>query len=360
MKIKYKVTITNPNKDYMKVTDNLVGEGSFLVKQTPQGVVIQGSYLEDDVEIKAYNHSYLGEGYSLSEKNKLILDYEDYTLTDVTDIFGLFGTNISETPFLKIQKGFKLAKNVQDVYQIDRYVEKSTDVFLVKIDKLGLISRVQGSVTPFSNKVKLDVALASGDILGYFLVSKPLKIDTDSYLFIPNEDLLKLPTGFCRIDNKVVTKNATELIKKNGYLEFSSIIKTQLKFSSFIKLDGVKLTQYSMRENEKVLLEVSEDVSPFSLKNTANNITLIYQITTENTLKPVLALVDKDVDLEYTADDSLYLELKQADPEFHKRYLIKEYSVSLATTHNEYSIINSDVLHKLTNTTEFQGKILKL
>ena len=356
MKITYSVRIVNPVKEVLKVTNDIGAAGDFTVKQGKKGFNITGSYVDEQVETKAYTSSYLGETYSLNEKSQLQLGIEDYTLTDISDIFSSLNTLITGSDFIKIRHGFKLTKDLK----IDKFVEKSTDVFLIKINRDGLITGVNGKVKPFSNTIILTETLAKTDVLGYFLTSKPLKIDTDNSLFIPNEDLLKLPSGFCKISNNLAVKHVNGLEKKGEHLEFYSSVRDTLTFSSFVLVDGVKTSKYTIRENEKILIETYDAHASLDFKNIEDNITIIYEVDSQNTLIPTLALVGKDVDLEYSTDTTLYDTLKLADSEFLKKYIKKEYTITLKTTNNENTIINSDVLKVLTDTTDFEGKILKI
>lgn len=356
MKITYKVTITNPVKDVLKITNDLDATGDFTVSQGKHGFNIVGKYIDEQVETKAYGSSYLGETYSLNERAQLQLGLEDYTITDIVDIFETLGKNVSSPEFSKIRKGLKLVNSLK----IDKFVEKSSDVFIVQIERNGTITRFDGQVKPFSNTVIANNTVDPTLVLGYFLISKPLKIDTDDSLFIANRDILKLPVGFCKISNNLAYKHDNLLESKGSYLEFYSNKKDNLKFTSAVLVDGVRTLNYTIRENEKILIETVEDYLTLSFDNIEDNITLIYEVESNNNLVPILALVGKDIELDFNEASTLYDQLRQADEEFLKRYVTREYNITLKTTNNEHTIINSDVLKVLTDTSDFEGKILKI
>ena len=356
MKISYKVTLENPIKSVLKATNDLSSSGSFIIKRGNKGISIAGSYVDEQVEVKAYSESFLGEDYSLNEKSQLQLGIEDYQTTDVMDVFNIFQKHIDSPEFEKIRNSLKLSRSLK----IDKFVEKSSDVILVKIDSAGLIQKVNGYVKPFSNQIVLGETLAPTTILGYFLTSKPLKISTNNSLFISNNELLKLPYGFCKLKNTLSVKHTNNLISKGDYSEFYSAVSDNLSFSSYLLVDGVKSSVYKIQENEKILIETSEEYSELVFDYTTNNITLIYEVTPSSDPVPVLALVGKDVGLTSDGDRSVYDELLGADKEFLKKYVRKEYSIILKTKNNEYTIINPEVLRILTTTSEFEGKILKI
>ena len=356
MKITYKVTVTNPVKDVLKITNDLDATGEFKVARGKTGFNITGSYIDEQVETKAYGSSFLGETYSLNEKSKLQLGLEDYNLTDIVEIFESLNKSINSPEFLKIRKGLKLIIDSK----IDKFVEKSSDVFLVKIDKNGLVSKLNGIIKPFSNTLVLNETVDSTFVLAYFLISKPLKIDTDESLYISNEDILKLPLGFCKISNNLAYKFDNSVISRGDYFEFSTNKKDMITLSSAVLIDGVRALKYKIRENEKILIETLEDYITLSFNNIVDNITLVYEVLPDNSLNPAFALVGKNVDLEYSSDTELYDQLKQADEEFLKKYVTREYKILLKTTNNEHTIINSDVLKVLTDTSDFEGKILKI
>lgn len=360
MRIKYKVLLTNPTKDLLVVTDELDTMGSFEVSRNTHGVIIKGSYFDDNVEVKAYNSSFLGETYNLTETDCLSLEQDPYVITDIVELFSVLNTQITDDAFIKVQKYFKLAMKKGDTFKIDRFVEKPSDVFLIKITKDGMVSKLEGFIAPFSNVVTLTGLIDATDIVGYFLVSKPLRLDTDDHMFISNLDLLKLPSGFCKLTNTVLSKQRSELLIKETHLEYTSDIKGKLKFSSYVMIDGVRSLQYTIQENEKIVIDVCEDTSPFSSTNMQNNITLIYQATPDQELIPYLAVVGKEIGLESTTTDEQYLQLLTAAPEFLKSFFIKEYAIRLETIQNEYSINQPDVLDTLMTTSVFEGKILKI
>lgn len=356
MKITYKVTLTNPVKDVLKVTNDLDATGNFVVNKGNHGFNITGSYIDEQVETKAYGSSFLGETYSLNEKSQLQLGLEDYVITDIVDVFESLNKNISSPEFSKVRKGLKLVVDLK----IDKFVEKSSDVFVIQIARNGTVTKFNGKVKPFSNTLVPDATVDPTVILGYFLISKPLKIDTDNSLFIANEDILKLPVGFCKISNNLAYKHDNVLESKGSHLEFYSTRKDTLKFSSAVLVDGVRTLNYKIRENEKILIETLEDYLTLSFDNFIDNITLIYEVEEDNSLTPIIALVDKEIDLDFSTDTTMYDQLVLADKEFLKKYVTREYNVTLKTINNEHTIINSDVLKILTDTSDFEGKILKI
>lgn len=361
MQIKYTVQITNPIKDFLKVQKSFKRDGNFNITKKTHGLLIEGSLTDDSSTVVAYNYSHIGDDYLLTETDSLSLKNDYYKQTDVIELFNIVGTNISDAPFLKVQNSFKLAKRLpNDHFKIDQYVEKSSDVFLIRIDSTGVISKLKGLVLPLSNTIQLSETIEASDVIGYFLVSKPLKLNTNDYLYVSNADLLKIPTGFCTITNKVLAKNTTSFYSENGYTTFSSQIDDNLIFSSPVLVDGVKVKQYPVKEYEKLLLTVANDFEPLSFGNISNNITLVYKVLPDNTVEPYIAIVDKDLDILFEEDNSLLLELQNADSEFLKKFVMKEYAIKLTTTYNEYNLLNSSVLSQLADTNEFEGKIIKL
>lgn len=361
MQIKYTVKLTNPIKNFLKVQESFKRDGAFDITKKTGGLLIEGSFTDGHSTTVAYNYSHIGEDYLLTETDTLSLRTDGYKQADISDLFSTVGTSISEAPFLKVRNFFKLAKRVStDSFKIDHYVEKSSDVFLVKINNTGLLSKLKGHVPPLSNTIQLSEQLEASDVIGYFLVSKPLKLTTNDYLYVSNTDLLKIPTGFCTIANKVLAKNSTSFYSENGVTSFSSQVPDDLAFSSPVLVDGVKVSRYSIKEYEKLLLAVSNDFEPLSFGNILDNITLIYEVLPDNSVSPYLAIVDKDVDVTATEDATPLLELQNADSEFLKKFVMKEYATKLTTTYNEYKLLNSDVLLQLTTTNEFEGKIIKL
>ena len=362
MQINYRIKLKNPIVTNLNVSASYIQTGEFTVEKKSTGILIKGSVTKNNDIVKAYNHSYLGEDYSLTENDSLNLKTTDYLIADIEEVFDALSTTVDSEEFRKIQPYLRKVVKTVGSYKVDVYVEKSTDVFILKVNKEGRVTGFKGFVQPFSNTVKVDASeeILASDTLLYILTSKPLKLHTDDYMFIPLDDLVRCPQGFCTITNQVYHKSSNSFETFEGYSTLASIEETPLMFTTETLVDGVKLSKTSLKAKEKVVIQPSEGYSKLTLNNLEDNITLIYEVTPENNLQPYLAVVGKDLDLEYNSNINERLDsLKQADSEFHKKYLCKEYKTLVSTKHNQYSIFNSDVLELLLNTNEFLGCILK-
>lgn len=363
MKLNYKVRLENPVKNALRVEDTLVKTGAVGVTVKSTGILVNAVVDNQGIVTKAHNYSYLGEDYSLNNNSQITMSTLDYYIVDVVSIFETIGKTTDSVEFKTIQPFIhSVVKSDDSKLKLSVYVEKETDVFVLKISNSGLISRLNYTIPSFSNTIILDQSetLTESDTLVYLLTNKPLKLDLDDYLFIPKQDVLKLPHGFCTLTNQVFSKNTVELSTEKTYSTLFSTVDTKLTFSSSLLVDTVLRQSYKIRANEKVILQTSQGFSKLSLNNLADNVTLIYEVMDDSSVQPYLAVVGKDIELEYNSNiTNLLDELLQADEEFLKKYLFVEYKILISTPYNQHSIFDSTVLDKLQNTDEFLGRILK-
>ena len=73
MQINYRIKLKNPIVTNLNVSESFIQTGEFTVEKKSTGILIKGSVTKNNDIVKAYNHSYLGEDYSLTENDSLNL-----------------------------------------------------------------------------------------------------------------------------------------------------------------------------------------------------------------------------------------------------------------------------------------------
>lgn len=353
MKIEYSVIIKNPIRDSLLVTSDYETEGDFEVYKKENGTLIEGSYSKDGGVFPAFNYGISGESYYITSKKSMSLEESDINFADIEDIFNVIGNNINGAIFKKIQKYFRIVKNDR----LERVVEKPSDVFLIKIDKKGFIDAVDADVVPLSNIVKMNESLRPSEIVGYFLVNKPLKVDVVGSYFITSKDLLKLPVGFCALESGLTTNIDSHFLTTPEYSVLTSDIDGVLECSSWLKIDGVYSKNYKIRDKEKVVIETIDDVSPFTLENIQSNTTLVYELAEDNSIVDFLCISNKTLGRVSEEAIKLFDSLKKADSEFLKRYVIRELNINIRLGKSINQVINTSIEKHLK---DFKGSYIKI
>lgn len=353
MKIKYNITLKNPSEEYFNISDSYESEGSISMERKEAGYLFKGNLQSNSNYFEIHSNSYLGTRLSPSNfKEDLVLNIEkNNTSLDVVQLFDLIGKNILSDDFKKLSPFLKSTNKLTDNrYKISDYVEQASDIFVIGITEKGVVTKPEYKIEKYSCIFE---TTEEEYLVFYFKINRALSLETDNSVFVSDNELSKMSSGFKKIITKSYLENKSDIyLSEHGYIVESN---EELDIVSNIELlfDNIESDRYNIEPYEKVLLDFKSfnEIKDNIFKD---NIVLIYKLMEDFQAVPKFAISDITEEAVESEEVSIFL---KSNEEFKKKYIAKIYKAILKVGEEIHQIENTSILSLLS--TEFKGKIYK-
>lgn len=335
--INYKIGLFNPVAEKMKPTEAYNEYSTISVSEVSSGIVVQGYYRKNKEVTVATDHSYLGEDFYLKSDtgSRTTFEPQEQPYLDVLRVFDLNGKKFSEIP-VDLKVFINRAKEVKEGYlKVNHILADKGDAIFFEILPDSTLRLLKFEFESASNLIKAQ----SPYMVIYFVVNKTLRISVGKPLHILTKDLESLPNGFCKLSNELVLSNNTsvEKIELNRYV-LRGKKASELTCTFPVKFDNIKTKRYVTTPSETVLLDVDfeyntnlTDTQDISLED---NLTVLYEIKDDGQLEPYLLIDTLGI---LPIEDSMKLhkrfrkrlDIFTSDSEFKKKYIVRQYKVTI-------------------------------
>lgn len=376
IKLTYNIEIINPTSNHLYATNNVVNKSTLSISVNNVGLNISGSYFKNGKWLNAASQMPLGSDYFVNNREELVLQSEDVEILDVEQVFAIKDKKSFEIEPKIVNSLNLLQKDKDNYYKLSHVIERREDIIVFKIEADSTFRLIDCNFNGPSHLVEVPTQLQPSEVFVYFLVGKPLQVGKGNSLHIPLKDLIKIPEGFCSLQNKLSTKNTVSVTTAAEGLIIQTYNPEMLTFSQPVTIDNsLSYLSYKTTYKEYVVINpyssynTLDKLLPFAnLSGLSNNLTLIYELNEDNSVTEYLCVVTdttesllSSLNITYSLDDrNAFL---TSDKEFKKKYVYKQYftTVNIQSTQQDFLIENNEVLLDLINNiNKFSDKIIKL